>query len=165
MNKRGFTLIELLGVIVILSIIMLIAVPNITSTLERSKRDGYLTDAIKMITLADSEIRKGDLYKPTEGNFVKITLNDLSTSDIDKDPEGVEYSLTESSVVIARKNGFLKYYVTLLADHGKNGETVWWGIKLGEQSELQGDDRYNLIDKNISTAPSDTEILNKINEN
>ena len=36
MNKRGFILIELLGVIVILSIIMVIAIPNITSTLERS---------------------------------------------------------------------------------------------------------------------------------
>ena len=164
MNRKGFTLVELLGVIVILSIIMLIAVPNITSTLERSRRDGYLTDAIKMITLADSEIRKGDLYKPTEGNFIKITLGELSTSDIDKDPDGVPYSLTESSVVIARKNSYLKYYVTLVSDHGKNGETTWWGIKLSEKSELDGDDRYNLIDKNISSIPSDTEILNKINE-
>ena len=36
-NKKGFTLIELLAVIVILSIIMIIAVPKILDVIENSK--------------------------------------------------------------------------------------------------------------------------------
>ena len=47
MNKKGFTLIELLGVIIILSIIMLIAIPNVTSVLEKNKRENYIADAKK----------------------------------------------------------------------------------------------------------------------
>ena len=50
MNKKGFTLIELLGVIIILSIIMLIAIPNVTSVLEKNKRENYIADAKKMIS-------------------------------------------------------------------------------------------------------------------
>lgn len=37
MNRKGFTLIELVAVLAILSIIMTIAIPSISSSLERSK--------------------------------------------------------------------------------------------------------------------------------
>ena len=37
MNKQGFTLIELLGVLVVLTLIGLIAIPSIASTIERNK--------------------------------------------------------------------------------------------------------------------------------
>lgn len=37
MNRKGFTLVELLVVIVILLAIMLVALPNINNTLEKSK--------------------------------------------------------------------------------------------------------------------------------
>ena len=37
MNRKGFTLIELLAVLVILVVIMAIAIPSVTSSIERSK--------------------------------------------------------------------------------------------------------------------------------
>ncbi len=37
MNNKGFTLVELLAVLIILSVIMGIAIPSITSSMERSK--------------------------------------------------------------------------------------------------------------------------------
>ena len=37
MNNKGFTLVELLAVIVILITILLVAIPNVSSTLERKK--------------------------------------------------------------------------------------------------------------------------------
>lgn len=37
MNRKGFTLIELLAVLVILAVIMTIAIPSVTSSIERSK--------------------------------------------------------------------------------------------------------------------------------
>lgn len=36
-NNKGFTLIELLGVLAVLTIILLVAIPSITSTFERNK--------------------------------------------------------------------------------------------------------------------------------
>ena len=160
MNRKGFTLVELLGVIVILSIIMLIAIPNITSTLEKSKRDGYLTDAKKMISLAKYEIRKGDTEKPESGKILKISLNYLSTSDLEKDPDGVEYDLDASYVLVLRQSGYLKYYVNLVANHGSVSEQNWWGIKLADEEELDSNTRHNLILKN-STLATDAEISNK----
>lgn len=73
LNKKGFTLIELLVVIVILGVIMSIAIPSITSSIERSK-DKQKTQVIKLIESA------GELYVDRHKNTVKqgqITLDKL----------------------------------------------------------------------------------------
>ena len=74
LNKRGFTLVELLVVIVILGVIMSIAIPSITSSIERSK-DKQKTQIIKLIVSA------GELYVDKHKNTVQqgksITLDDL----------------------------------------------------------------------------------------
>ena len=41
MNKNGFTLIELLATILILALIMLMAVPNVMSTIDKNKQDTH----------------------------------------------------------------------------------------------------------------------------
>lgn len=48
-NKKGFTLIELIVIIVLLGVIMVFALPNITSTLERNKKDKMILDAQDMV--------------------------------------------------------------------------------------------------------------------
>ena len=73
LNKKGFTLVELLVVIVILGVIMSIAIPSITSSIERSK-DKQKTQIIKLIESA------GELYVDKHKNTVKtgpITLSQL----------------------------------------------------------------------------------------
>ena len=40
-SKKGFTLVELLGVIIILAVILLIAVPKITNIIDESKKEAY----------------------------------------------------------------------------------------------------------------------------
>lgn len=73
LNKKGFTLVELLVVIVILAVIMSIAIPSITSSIERSK-DKQKTQVIKLIESA------GELYVDRHKNSVTtsdITLNQL----------------------------------------------------------------------------------------
>ena len=57
MNKKGFTLIELLATIAILALLMLVAVPNVMSTIDKNKQDTYIEDAKRMITLAEYEVR------------------------------------------------------------------------------------------------------------
>ena len=44
-NSKGFTLIELLAVITIMGILMLVAIPAVSRTIENSRRDTYLDTA------------------------------------------------------------------------------------------------------------------------
>ena len=166
MKEKGFTLIELLGVIVILSLIMLIAVPNIASTLERSKREQYLVDARKFVSLVEYELRKGSIDKPGGGNLLIITLNYLNTNDLDKDPEGNLYDKDNSYVVVARQNNYLEYYVNLVA---KDANSKYRGISLVNSNKLEKDNddpsdnsRYNLISKDVSLL-TNAQIKNVVN--
>ena len=56
MKKNGFTLVELLAVIVILAIILVIAVPKITDTIDNARR-GSLQSSVKMVA-AQAETQK-----------------------------------------------------------------------------------------------------------
>ena len=147
MNKKGFTLVELLGVIVILSIIMLIAIPNVVSTLERSKKDTYIADAKKMVSLIQYEIRKDKISIP--GNTaVDITLSQLATDEINKDPDGYEYDKNKSFVRMQIVNGYVVYQVQLVTSPKNDGK--YRGIKLTDYENLDGDKRYETYVSNVS---------------
>ena len=49
MNKKGFTIIELLAVIVVLSIILVIAVPRVLNVIEESKKKSFEISANKLV--------------------------------------------------------------------------------------------------------------------
>ncbi len=95
LNNRGFTLIELLAVLVILTAIMGIAIPAISSSLERSK-DKQNKSRIKLLESA-AELyvsdNKNDIYKNMTGNTCGINLDTLVnknyvSSDAIKDADG-----------------------------------------------------------------------------
>ena len=71
--KKGFTLVELLGVIVVLSIILVIAVPRILDVIDNSQKQKFLND-VREIT----EIAK--LHYEKEGeDFVTIDFSGQGT--------------------------------------------------------------------------------------
>ena len=41
-NSKGFTLVELLAVIVIMGILMMVAIPSVTRTIENSRKDTFV---------------------------------------------------------------------------------------------------------------------------
>ena len=98
LNRKGFTLIELLVVIVILVVIMSIAIPSVTSSLERSKQKQK--DSKIELVLSASEIYV-DRHKNEYGNgsgiyqvYVKQLICDgLLTKEQAKDPFNEEYTL------------------------------------------------------------------------
>ena len=86
LNKKGFTLVELLVVIVILGVIMSIAIPSITSSVERSKAK-QREQVINII------ISAGELYADKHKNgFTQVSVPTLIdegylTLDDAKDPQ------------------------------------------------------------------------------
>lgn len=152
MNRRGFTLIELLATIMILSLIMLVAVPNVMSTIDKNKQDTYIEDAKQMITLAEYEIRSNtDIDLPNNGNCIVIRLEALDISSLSDAPEGGTYDLRNSYVAIARSGSDLIYMATIVENYDDNKR----GIPLTSRDNLNNDNARDYVEMN-----DDLQIIN-----
>lgn len=144
-NSRGFTLVELLGVLMILSIILVIAVPNVVSVLDKNKKETYVSDAKKLVSMAETQIRADtDIDWPVEGQTIVLKLSYLNNGNLDSDPEGVKYDEDRSYVAICLVNDTYTYYVQLI---GTVAEGSGRGIPLTVISNLNGDSRTNTVSK------------------
>ena len=114
MKEKGFTMIELLATITILGLIMLIAVPNVLSIIDKNKKRTYVEDAKKMQMLAEYKLRSTPtMDRPASGKCIVIRLASLDLTEFQESPEGGQYSQTKSFVIIANSGGTYQYYVTL----------------------------------------------------
>lgn len=153
MNKKGFTLIELLATITILSMILVVAVPSIMSTLDKSKRRTYVEDAKKMISLAEYRMR-GDTsieYPSSTTTAVAFTLASMDLTDFSEGPEGGQYDLNRSYVLLVKKNSQYYYYVTLI----ENYNSKYRGVEMMNYDDLIKDTAINNVkDFKDDTLPS-----------
>ena len=116
MKKKGFTLVELLAVIAILSILVIIALPNIVGMFTKAKKDLFLTEvktlykesANKFISNSMSGSGSQNIYCKSASD--DINPIDVTTSDvyyyIEKDSSGVT-----KKIVVWNGQGFVSKQV------------------------------------------------------
>lgn len=97
MNKKGFTLVELLAVLVILSMITLIATPNIVSLMRQGTEKKFVEEVSKIVSNAtymykNDNVREKSFSK--SGDSYKILIKDINGDVSATDPFGYLYSDT-----------------------------------------------------------------------
>ena len=104
-DKKGFTLIELIAVVVILSILAIIATPNIINMIDRGKKEQYVADAKDFIAKA-TYMYKQEKYKEKFISGTTIKLGDIegiNDSDL-TDPYGYKYDTENSTIKFEETN-------------------------------------------------------------
>ena len=117
LGKKGFTLIELLAVITIMGILMLVAIPAVSRTIENSRRDTYATLAKQYITtvrnavLAD-ELKCGTAEK-TVGSMPNGTyyfkIDTAATDYVGTQTKDIMEKVGKSSWSNADVNGYVEW--------------------------------------------------------
>ncbi len=160
MNKHGFTLIELLATISILALLMLVAVPNVMSTIDKNKQSTYVEDAKRMITLAEYEVRSNtSIELPTNGNCIVIPLGSLDLTDFTEGPEGGSYDLTNSYVTIARSGNNYIYSAAIVENFDGNKR----GIPLTTRDDLNKENAKNKVASGSELSIVTPKVGSKLN--
>jgi len=167
-NNKGFTLIELLAALVILSILMMIAVPTVMNLITNNRKDTYLEDAKKLVSAAEYKIRADSkIKKPNTNDCIVINMEYLQSSDFDSAPSGGIYDQTASFVILKNIGGFqYEYYVRLVE---KLDENSYMGISFSKYEDLSHKNSRSLADgissnKLFWLTTSDTTLVSSIKD-
>ena len=94
LNKAGFTLIELLAVITIMGILMMVAIPSVSRTIENSRRDTFADNALTYVNTVRNAVMADELTCGTGANaktvsatangtyYFAINTSDQATKDL-----------------------------------------------------------------------------------
>ena len=164
-NIKGFTLVELLATIVIIGILAVVSVPMIMRLIDNSRDKTYISDAKKLISQADSEIRTNNvtLEIPDEGNCIIVSLVYLDNVAFDNPPHGGKYQKENSFVVIKNLgNDKLEYSVVLVEKYKNN----YKGVKLTKEEDLNSKDATkNIVSYDTTSLVNASNVtVNYINQ-
>lgn len=126
--KRAFTLIELLAVIIILGVLMIIAIPSVTSYISESRKSSYISTVKNTINSMRTKVNEGLLSMYDTDTTYYIPINYVETENDLKTPFG---DFTQAYIgVIYDGQGFKYYWVgTDSSGHGIKKVTAYDDLK------------------------------------
>lgn len=126
---------------VVLSVIMIMAVPNVVGVVQRNKNKTYVEDSKKLVSLAEYKLRSNSTYKPTSSQTFCFYLSFLGTGELNTAPNGGSYSSNYSFVKVRLVSGEFKYTVQLV--EVKNSQYI--GVHNIDNSLLYSDTYTSLV--------------------
>ena len=126
-NKKGFTLIEIIAVIVILGVIMVIAIPSVSSMIMNSRKKTYLVAANRYIDGAKSFVSTNDLNLRDESITFYIPKKCLAMDKMQESPFG---EWKDVYVAVTFDGVKYQYYYT-------STDTAGMGVSLTHSSKLK----------------------------
>lgn len=117
-NKKGFTLIELLAVIIILGILMIIAIPSVTSYISSSRKNAYVDTAKQVIGGARVLVNSGKLeaYDSSVTYYIPSSCINLENGDKPVSPYG---DFVSAYIVVTYNGNGYDYYWTSVDETGQ----------------------------------------------
>ena len=109
LNSKGFTLIELLAVITIMGILMMVAIPSVSRTIENSRRDTFADVAKSYVNTVRNAVLADELK--CGANNVAGTPDGTYYFEIDSSASGGSNDLMESGGKSSWGNSDVKGYV------------------------------------------------------
>ena len=157
LNNKGFSLIELLGVVVIMGILMLIAIPSIRNTTDQSRKEVYLqmTKTYRDKLIEKMSAKEYVFKDPTATYYVHI--NNLETQNKSKSPYG-DWIAAYVIVTYDADTKSYKYYWTS-ADVTKRKIAVGKEINDLKKSDIFFDDSTYTIVYSLKAIGSRTHMI------
>ena len=127
MKKKGFTLVELLAVIIILSLVLVIAVPSVNKYIKQSKEKAYDAQISTIIEAAQAYASTNPELLPNRENIsVKVTLGQLKSSGLIKEevknPNDDKYFDDALTIEIKKKGETYTYDIVESTITTRDGE-------------------------------------------
>jgi prepilin-type N-terminal cleavage/methylation domain-containing protein len=147
-KKKGFTLIELLAVIIILGILMIIAIPSVTSYISDSRKNAYIDTAKEIVGGARNVVNEGRLGMYDTNTTYYIPADYIKTENASKSPYG---EFTEAYVGVVYDGTGYKYYWISTDDAGQGVPNLTLADKL-ETDDIVSDLKSEDIDEKVKTT-------------
>ena len=161
-KKKGFTLIELLAVIIILGILMIIAIPSVTSYINNSRKSAYVDTAKEIVSGTRNLVNEGKLGMYDTNTTYYIPAKYVNTENSLKSPYG-DFTETSAYVGVIYDGQGYKYYWISSDDSGQGIPDITLADKLDTEnikSDLNPADILNKIEKTGIGDRSKINILN-----
>lgn len=100
MKKQGFTIIELLTVIIILSLIVMVVMPNVIKKVNQSEIDTALISAKSYVNTVNQKVLRSNSVGPkiSDGIYTPTELSDLGVSFTGAAPTDGNIVITDGAV-------------------------------------------------------------------
>ena len=121
LNKMGFTLIELLAVITIMGILMMVAIPSVSRTIENSRRDTFADNALTYVNTVRNAVMADELS--CGGKTASATANGTYYFVIDTSDQSTK-DLMEKVALSSWGSAEIKGYVKWVKSTNASGRTT-----------------------------------------